>query len=168
MEETTPRRNCGLKGPCAHGGGPLTGGRGMATHAYILKAAEALSTCVPTSLRTADVGDSSRQLVRPHGGTRNTAREGASALPTHRHRNERGSLHRLPSDPPVSTCENRRRLVLHRMHGSQTLLLSSTYISQRAARPVNPQGMGSRSIAVRLFSTAPHRGNPGARGRSFQ
>ncbi len=32
MEEIIPRRNCGWSTrPCAHGGGPLAGGRGMAT-----------------------------------------------------------------------------------------------------------------------------------------
>ncbi len=170
MEETTPRRNCGFTGPCAHGGGPLTGGRGLATDGYTLGVAGRLSAHPATRHIVAGADDSQMCCVRPDRIHGHVPRDETDRLLSGRRWKDMAySLLLLAASArrhvrrPGPQADRPHRAAEGRS-GSRLVLLSSTYLSHRAARPAGTEPFGSRSTILLPIPIAPHRGSPGARG----
>ena len=127
-------------------------GGGTAMNGCTVKGVKPLAARLLLSHRIGTARDSrgSCGLMKPHRGLAvpRSVRNSESAV-------KPSSLSRL-SSRQTSAAESRasRR---------QIKLLSSTYLSQGAARPKHSIPSGRAAPPLNLFSSAPHRGDPGVR-----
>ena len=139
MEETTPRRDCGLiTGPWAYGGAPLAGGRGMATRRPNLRAVVPSSAPLASFIRTWQP-----EGERPEG-TRNLRSGGRNTI--------------------FEAVQKSYSLPVYRRGYAIHTLLSSTYLSHGVMRPRGQRLWGRVAPPSSQLIFAPHRGDPEARG----
>lgn len=159
MEETTPHSNCGLfAGPWANGGAPLAGRRGMAMDRFITRTFRSLPARVSRSERTWEIGDTGVRGFSRRGAGHEARRVWEDCLPCSladgqgcRRLHRRSlRLRRLSLRPRTAgnSCHQSAFNALCPPPGSDTTLLSSTFLSQGAVRSHTKDARGRTAPPV--------------------